>query len=1214
MTLPGSERLADRDDRRAIAESLDETLFVEAAAGTGKTTELVRRIVAVIRQGRGTLEDIVAVTFTEKAAGEMKLRLRAEIESARREAEPGGEEATNLERALEQLELAHIGTIHGFCTDLLKERPIEAGVDPAFQVAADDEAGRLLDAAFESWFQAVLDDPPEGIRRALRRDYGRKSGGPRAKLREAAWQLAEHRDFDASWKRPSFDREGALDRIIEQIRGLGDLAPRAANPDDWFTRGLDVLRLWARELRLREDVHGRDYDYVETRLRSLLRSYATRRSWNWTGRRGSDFGQGLDKGELIARRDALHAEIVETLDTVDADLAALLRDELRPVIDGYEELKRREGRLDFVDLLIRTRDLLRDDDSIRAHYQRRFTRVFIDEFQDTDPLQVEIAMLLCADDPAEADFHRISPVPGKLFLVGDPKQSIYRFRRADVAMYERTRNRLAQAGARVVNLTTSFRSQPRIQHAVNAAFVRRMTGSEDGSQAEYVPLDPFRDDLSDQPAVIALPVPEPYGRYGSVYKGAVEGSLPDAVGAFVDWLVNESGWKVTERERPDELVDVQARHVCLLFRRLRNWNNDVTRPYVRELEARAIPHVLVGGRSYFDREEVLAVRNALTAIEWPDDRLAVYGALRGPLFSLGDGTLLHFSHFMAREGAKNARLNPLRPYGKYDDLESMIEAGAPAELVAVSEALSILGELHYARNRRSIPETIQRLLAAVRAHAGIAIWPTGEQALANVLRVVDRARAYERVGASSFRAFLDRMEEEAERGQAEEAPIVEEGTEGVRMMTVHKAKGLEFPVVILADMTCNATFDTPTRYVDPEAGLWAQSLAGCAPLDLLENIEAERIREMAEADRLTYVAATRARDLLIVPALGDGRDGKGGFPEPGGTGDDAEWWLDSLRPGLYPPRGERRAPSADPSAQDLGAPPFGPESVIGRRDRDGVELGAPPGSVMPGLHVAAGGNQVVWWDPTALGLDVDAPTGERQKRLLDVDDQVQPTFSVEEGIAAHDRWQEGRAERLATGSVPGVRVTTAKTVAKAALEAGEALPAGAAVDWVEVPRPADEERPRGKGDGEVGMRFGNLVHETLSTISFAAGEDDVRAAVGARAARSGATAIERESAIRLVRRALEHEVIRPALGEGADVRREIPLFETASDGTIREGVADLAIRTLKPDGSGEWVIIDYKTDFDPAPWRAEYEHQVAVYAGILEAATGEPVRGVVLLL
>ena len=199
--------LADAEARRRIREEFGATLFVEAAAGTGKTTALVGRIVGLIRAGAGTLDRIVAVTFTEKAAGEMKLRLRSEIEKARSKATR--EERGRLDRALEELELARIGTIHAFCGDLLHERPIEAGIDPLFEVASEEEADEIANSAFEDWFQTILADPPEGVRRILRRRSGRQS--PREQLRSAMQTLREHRDFPAPWRRQTFDRNGAID-------------------------------------------------------------------------------------------------------------------------------------------------------------------------------------------------------------------------------------------------------------------------------------------------------------------------------------------------------------------------------------------------------------------------------------------------------------------------------------------------------------------------------------------------------------------------------------------------------------------------------------------------------------------------------------------------------------------------------------------------------------------------------------------------------------------------------------------------------------------------------------------------------------------------------------------------------------------------------------------------------------------------------------------
>jgi hypothetical protein len=328
------------------------------------------------------------------------------------------------------------------------------------------------------------------------------------------------------------------------------------------------------------------------------------------------FAEGVARDEVLERRDAAKAALDATLEAADADLAACLREELRPVVHAYQAAKQRAGVLDFVDLLIRARDLIVADATVRTGYQARFTHFFVDEFQDTDPLQAEILLLLAADDPEERDWRNATPVPGKIFLVGDPKQSIYRFRRADVAIYEATKRHLEAQGAALLYLTTSFRSVPSLQDAVNAAFAPCMRGAADGSQADYVALQPSREEVFERPSIVALPVPRPYGDYGRVVAWRIEDSLPDATGAFVDWLVNESGWTLVDRDGNSE--PIRPRHVCLLFRRFKSFREDVTRPYVRALEARRVPHVLVGGRSFHDREEVLAIRNALGAIEWPD--------------------------------------------------------------------------------------------------------------------------------------------------------------------------------------------------------------------------------------------------------------------------------------------------------------------------------------------------------------------------------------------------------------------------------------------------------------------------------------------------------------------------------------------------------------------------------------------------------------------
>jgi ATP-dependent exoDNAse (exonuclease V) beta subunit len=575
--------------------------------------------------------------------------------------------------------------------------------------------------------------------------------------------------------------------------------------------------------------------------------------------------------------------------------------------------------------------------------------------------------------------------------------------------------------------------------------------------------------------------------------------------------------------------------------------------------------VLVGGRSFHDREEVLAIRTALGAIERPDDELRVFATLRGALFALGDDALLAFRR---RQGQPQrlASLHPLRP----------LDPGAlDASDREVAEALAVLAELHRGRNRRPIAETVGGLLDAVRAHAGIAIWPTGEQALANCLRVVDLARRFERRGAASFRAFVERLEDEAERGEAEEAPVVEEGTEGVRIMTVHKAKGLEFPVVILADPTCAATREPPTRHVEVSRGVWLEALCGCAPPELVDHHEEEARRDREEAVRLAYVAATRARDLLVVPVCGD---------------ELIEGWLSPLDLAVYPPRETRRKPRR---AALPGVPGFGKESVVGRPEN---ARGGP--SVAPGLHrPQAGEHEVVWWDPHVLDLERDEQVGLRQQRILEADEEG---VAAEEGMRAHERWQARRRSSLASGGRPSLAVSPVTALAAAATGAG-----AEGVERLEVATPRAG-RPQGR-------RFGTLVHATLAALPLDAGAARVAATARAQGRLVGASPEEVEAAAVAAVAALAHPLLREAAAAEArgELRREVPVILRLEDGTLAEGVVDLAFREHDASGA-RWCVVDFKTDHELGPRRAQYAEQVRLYVRAVAEATGEPARGVLL--
>ena len=1261
--------LVDASERDIIRTALDETIIVEAAAGTGKTTELVHRIVNVLAEERAQVDQIVAVTFTEKAAGELKLRLREGLEKARqdlsqqspahphRAPSPGAripDRRRNLEHALAHLEEAHVSTIHGFCADLLRERPVEARVDPHFEVLLDPDAQRLYAQAFELWLQQVLEDPPEGVRRSLRRasgsrifDTDKASGaGPATRLRNAGWRLAEWRDFPAPWRRDPFDRGRDIDALLGRVGDFAVATRTCSTPTDGFYRSTWQARRLVDRVRTAETVRHRDYDGIEAGLVDLARDYKFRNP----DRKG--YGPNWQGAVSLPNVRTAHVEIVGRLQrfarSADADLAACLHTELVDTVKSYEALKARAGKLDFVDLLVRARDLLRDHDTVRADLQQRFTHLFVDEFQDTDPLQAEILLLLSSADPDVRDWRHVTPQPGKLFTVGDPKQSIYRFRRADVGVYVDVRAQLVERGARLVRLTTSFRASPSIQDLVNATFAPLMTGDREILQAEYVPLTPCREDPLNQPAAVVLSVPRPYGRNRKIALKAIERSLPDAVGAFVEWLIKESHWTVSEHDpnpelrtpNPEHRVPVAARHICLLFRRFEKFGADeVTRSYVEALEARGIPHLLVGGKTFHNREEVETMRAALAAIEWPDDELSVFAALRGSLFASSDE---HLFEYRFRFG----RLDPFRipdelrawaPSAQHLAPTQDVPARGPdvSHLLPIVQGLEMLRSLHRRRNYVPVTETIGRLLGGTRAHAGFVMRPSGEQALANVLQIAELARQYETGGGISFRGFVEQLKEEAESSQVAEAPILEAGSDGVRIMTVHKAKGLEFPVVILADITANLARRDASRYVDAERQLCALRIGGWSPADLLDHEPIEVARDEAEGVRVAYVAATRARDLLVVPAVGDGKL--------------ENRWISPLNEAIYPDRAHRRSPAPAP-----GCPEFGQDSVLDRPEE--VERDVTP--VAPGLysfdapvflHAEAPGwhpgprsanpdvvsratnsplapsaqrlaprYTLVWWDPSTLKLGAQVKFGLRQEELVGKD---APPEIVQADLQAYEAWKAKRDRAVEHGSSPSLVVQTA-TERAAALVRGEAGgtdeqsgsehargPRGTGprgIDTVTlIELPCDVDRPSGP-------RYGTLVHAVLATVSLDADRGRVGEVAALQGRTLGATDTEVASAEAVVTAALRHPLMNRAREAAAKAvcRRETPVTFNEPGRALIEGVVDLAFQE-----GDTWTVVDFKTDRELLEEGLNvYRRQVKLYAEMVSQATGQPATAVLMKL
>jgi len=696
-----------------------------------------------------------------------------------------------------------------------------------------------------------------------------------------------------------------------------------------------------------------------------------------------------------------------------------------------------------------------------------------------------------------------------------------------------------------------------------------MNGDPDTLQADYVPLLRHRDDTPDQPAIVALPVPRPYGKFQfgppQVTQTALNQSQPPAIAAFVAWLLSpHCTWTVPSGRERRKIV---ASDICLLFRRFMNFGKDITRGYVECLEARGVPHLLVGGKTFHEREEVDAVRTALTAIEWPEDELSVYAALHGPLFAIGEEELLEY-HAIAKG---------FHPYRVPIDL--------PDRLKPVSDVLRTLRELHAARNHRTVAETIGRLMAATRAHAGFVLWRGGEQALANALHISDLARRYEAEGGLSFRGFVDTLHDLSGAAESPEAPILEEGSNGVRLMTVHKAKGLEFPVVILADIACKLSLEDASRYLDPQKQLCAMRLGGWSPLDLQEHNSEEARRDEAEGVRLAYVAATRARDLLVVPAVGDGPYTKG--------------WIRPLNRALYPPRFQWQSPDTA-----RGVPLFkGKQTIMPDARADGQPI---DDTVRPGTYhltdPASGSTySVVWWDPRELEGNPDDARGVRREDLIAKD--AKPS-DIAADRARYDRWREQLRATQLTGSAASITVST---VTEATKQAGETAAAAAEV-VIEDAAQLSHPRPSGK-------RFGTMVHALLATLPLDAAAADATELAALYAKLFAAPDAERDAAAAIGASLVKHsrwQAAKAAADAGRRVWREAPVSwsvkSTPGDTmTIVDGQVDLAYET-----EAGWIVVDFKTDIEIASAQEAYKRQVALYAEAVAKATGNRAMGVLL--
>ncbi len=849
--------LPDAAERRRIAQDLRANLLVEAGAGAGKTTQMVERMVALVRSGV-RVDRIAAVTFTRKAAAELRERFQTGLEMALRAAHPTnaplavalharatagaggadgpvrdvageGEEgapvrdatdvAYTLDRALREIDRAFIGTIHSFCARLLRERPLEAGVDPDFRETFTVEQERLKHEYFATHVERLAAAGDE-----LLADLARVGLRP-DQLRKLFDQLTEHADVTfAAPEAPRPDPAAAR-------RLLSELLDEALTllPDRQPERGWDELQSTIRRLRFYRNVVGWNDDVRF--LHGLAETLASAprpvfRRWGAQSQRDvrrvsqqlRDYAGPQGEGGRVLRQWWAHRYPIALRFA-------------RGAAQAFEHERLRTGALAFQDLLLSTRKLLRDSPNARIELGERYRHVLVDEFQDTDPVQAEVLFLLASppDSGPAGDWRLAVPREGALFVVGDPKQSIYRFRRADITTYNQVKRRFQEFGG-VVKLTANFRSRPAIEKLVDSVFRQRFPAEATAEQAAFAPLQVQK---REQPGrVFSYRLVKTSDRPRQDELAAQDAAR---VGSWIETRIRSG-----ERRPGDFLVLTRLKKHLIA--------------YAREIEARNLPVQVTGGGVGIE-EEVAELRMLLSALADPGNPMRLVAVLTGLFFGLDFEQLA--AHVLDRAG----RLD-------FTDLPS-----SPA-----TEVEHALAALHaYWRLAKEEPADI--VVATIVYEMGLlpyaAAGELGESRAGALLFVLEAVRVAALGGDASLEGAIIAIDAALDAREAE-APLEPGRDDVIRVMNLHQAKGLESDIVLLVS-PFGEREPVPALHVRrQESGSaegwilvtesrrrWNDTVLA-RPADWDEHESAELAFGRAEADRLLYVAATRAREELGV--------------------------------------------------------------------------------------------------------------------------------------------------------------------------------------------------------------------------------------------------------------------------------------------------------------------------------------------------------------
>lgn len=883
----------DNETREVAVSELERNIVVIAGAGTGKTTLLVNRLLHVLlghkrlQKEESPILRIVAMTFTEKAASDMKVRLMGELEGivAAINGSASPEELKKREKflahirdvyhtthaeiecrarkSLEDMDKAIIGTIHSFAAHILRLYPIESGVVPGFIVDEGDAFDELFDTEWNIWIaeELTLTSP----RAHLWKDVLRRLD--LAYLKDLAKKLSGFTiplDSLSSKKSNISNTSLLIDSIFQRIMRI---VPFCEKPDNKLLLQLQEISQVLDAMKKQGIGHlhtGGEYDFDKKPSEAKT---------GWTA-------EGFETAHELVKE--CHTLLKKLKNVDDAFITATV-DIILPFATAFRQTYLSQGYVSFDGLLTLTKDLLQKKEyrSVREKLKNDFRAMLVDEFQDTDPVQYEIVLFLSeALGHYSTDARGVTLEQGKLFIVGDPKQSIYAFRRADIEAYEQVVKQVCGQGE-PLKLQENFRSHSGIIEVVNQLFDGRIMVEQPGLQACYIPIHAQRQKR------------HPFQNVDIVLVSDKEGNelkADEAREAEAEWIARWIARHVNHETIEDPLAENRNRKlaykdVALLLRAFTQ-----VRPYVEALKRYDIPYIVEGEKYFYSTQEILDFINLLRIIENPHDLIALVGVLRSPLVGLTDREIysLRANHLLdyrkailnetplsCRAPKDNENDPPQFRFTKerFREISKEEMRNSSPDFNGIVEAFYGFLRKYHAR-AGIIP--VSQLIAEILDNTHIAeitasAWH-GEQKLANLWKLCQMACDMEESAGISLRTFIHRIKVRIKEGREEgESPLSDETLDIVKILTIHKSKGLEFPVVILGNLhgevrndrepLDGAVFDWSTSTTGIVVGRGDQQVRNLQSMVIEKKLND---RSWEEEKRVLYVATTRAKERLIL--------------------------------------------------------------------------------------------------------------------------------------------------------------------------------------------------------------------------------------------------------------------------------------------------------------------------------------------------------------